>query len=59
MPSFNAGHAQVFQPGRLTLGFMTPFGHAAGAMADIQETPAWPRWPTNSASRPYGRAMCR
>ena len=35
---FNAGHAQVFQPGRLTLGFMTPFGHQAGAMADIQET---------------------
>lgn len=35
---FNAGHAQVFQPGRLTLGFMTPFGHHGGAMADIQET---------------------
>ncbi|MFN9470398.1 TIGR03571 family LLM class oxidoreductase [Acidovorax sp.] len=35
--SFNAGHAQVFQPGRLTLGFMTPWGHAAGAMADLPE----------------------
>ncbi|WP_428001257.1 TIGR03571 family LLM class oxidoreductase [Acidovorax sp.] len=35
---FNAGHAQVFQRGRLTLGFMTPFGHHARAMADIQAT---------------------
>lgn len=35
---FNAGHAQVFRHGRLTLGFMTPFGHHARAMADIQET---------------------
>lgn len=34
-PSFNAGHAQVFQPGRLTLGFMTPFAHHGGAMADL------------------------
>jgi luciferase-type oxidoreductase len=34
---FNAGHAQVFQPGRLTLGFMTPFGHASGTMADPQD----------------------
>lgn len=34
-PFFNAGHAQVFQPGRLTLGFMTPFGHHGGAMADL------------------------
>lgn len=33
---FNASHAQVFQPGRLTLGFMTPFGHHGGAMADLQ-----------------------
>lgn len=38
MPSFNTGHAQVFQPGRLTLGFMTPWGHPADAMADIQAT---------------------
>lgn len=36
--SFNAGHAQVFQPGRLTLGFMTPFGHHGGAMADLAES---------------------
>lgn len=34
-PSFNAGHAQVFHTGRLTLGFMTPFGHHGGAMADL------------------------
>lgn len=38
MVAFNAGYAQVFQPGRLTLGFMTPFGHHGGAMADVAET---------------------
>ena len=35
---FNAGHAQVFQPGRLTLGFMTPWGLPADGMADLQAT---------------------
>ena len=34
---FNAAHARVFQPGRLTLGLMTPFGPSADTMADPGE----------------------
>jgi luciferase-type oxidoreductase len=31
---FNLAHRQVFQPGRITLGLMTPFGACAETMAD-------------------------
>ena len=37
MPAFNAAHQRVFQPGRITLGLMTPFGASAHAMANPDE----------------------
>lgn len=38
MLRFNAAYNEVFQPGRLTLGLMTPFAHAPGQMARLDET---------------------
>lgn len=35
---FNAAYGQVFIPGRLTLGLMTPFAHASGGLASLDET---------------------
>ena len=37
MATFNAAHRRVFQPGRITLGLMTPFGASAHAMAEPGE----------------------
>ena len=35
---FNAAYNQVFQPGRLTLGLMTPHTHTTGQMARLDES---------------------
>jgi len=35
MDGFNRAYAQVFVPGRLTVGLMTPMAGASGALADI------------------------
>jgi len=38
MARFNPAFDRVFEPGRLTLGLMTPFGGMPGAMADLDDT---------------------
>lgn len=38
MIRFNAAYNEVFRPGRLTLGLMTPLAHASGQMARLDET---------------------
>lgn len=38
MPYFNAAYHEVFKPGQLTLGLMTPFTETPGQMARLDET---------------------